>query len=73
MTCEDFIALDEVSRPKVVYWADGFNRKGQVTDEVIDFDRNDRLVPILVEDCSKNPNSTLVAKVKSAKMKGKME
>ena len=71
MTCEDFIALDEVARPKVIYWADGFNRKGQIDDEVIDFGRDDRLVPMLVEECAKNPKHSLVAKVKAEAKKAK--
>jgi hypothetical protein len=65
MTCEDFIALDEVSRPKVTYWADGFNRYGQVDDETIDFGRDDRMIPILVEECTKNPKHSFVSKVKA--------
>ena len=28
MTCEDFVALADVERPKIIYWAEGFNRKG---------------------------------------------
>ena len=64
MTCEDFIALDEVSRPKLVYWAEGFNRKGKPEDAVFDVDTTDRLVPVLVEVCTKAPKESFWKKVK---------
>jgi hypothetical protein len=70
MTCEDFIALDEISRPKAVYWADGYNWYGQPDEAVIDFDRDDRLVPVIVTECTKNPKHKFVAKVKAIAKKG---
>lgn len=68
MTCADFIAMDDVSRPKVVYWFDGFDRKGK-PEEVIDFERNEHLVPILVEECTKDPGHLLSQKVKHVQKK----
>lgn len=64
MTCEDFIALDEVSKPKLVYWAEGFNRKGKPDDAVFDVDTTDRLVPVLVEVCTKAPKESFWKKAK---------
>src|SRR5579863_5428861 len=54
MTCEDFLALEDVQRPKLVYWAEGFNRKGKADEAVVDVDATDQLVPVLVEDCKKD-------------------
>lgn len=68
ITCEEFLQLDEVSRPKIVYWFDGFNSEGAV-DETIDFDRSDRLLPVIVEECTKNPKHLLVKKMKLAQKK----
>lgn len=68
MTCKDFIALDEVSRPKAYYWAEGYNRFGE-EDAVIDFDRQDRLIPMLVEECTKTPSHALIKKVKEVHKK----
>jgi hypothetical protein len=59
MTCEDFVGLTEVERPKIVYWAEGFNRKGNAVDSAVDVQEIDRLVPILVTDCTKNPTAML--------------
>ena len=36
MTCEEFVVLDDVVKPKVVYWAEGYNRKGKPVDAVVD-------------------------------------
>jgi len=69
MTCKEFIELDEVSRPKVVYWAEGFNRNGDAADEIFDFVDNDRLVPVIVEDCTRNPKHSFISKVKKAESK----
>ena len=68
ITCEEFLQLDEVSRPKIVYWFDGFNRRGTV-DETIDFDRSDRMLPVIVEECTKSPKHLLVKKMKFAQKK----
>lgn len=68
MTCEEFIQLDEVARPKVVYWFDGFDSMGK-PERIIDFTKNERLVPILVEECIKDPKNLLAKKVKVAEKK----
>ena len=71
MTCEDFVALDEIARPKVVYFVEGFNRNGKPEDAVIDFDQTDRLVPMVYEECKNNPKHTVLSKVKSVSKKNK--
>jgi hypothetical protein len=67
MTCEQFVMLDDVSKPKVVYWAEGFNARsdGGATDAVVDVEATDKLVPVLVADCSAAPRLTLWQKVKN--------
>lgn len=64
MTCEEFIALDDVQKPKVVYWAEGFSKKGKPVDSVVDLDETDRLIPILVTECKETPKLTLWQKIK---------
>jgi len=65
MTCEEFLTLAEVERPKVIYWAEGFNRKGKPEDAVFDVEATDRLVPIVVESCTKEPKESFWKKVKA--------
>jgi hypothetical protein len=64
MTCEEFVALDDVVRPKVVYWAEGFSKKGKPVDSVVDVDETDRLVPVLVKECKETPKATFWQKIK---------
>ncbi len=64
MTCEEYVALDEVVQPKVVYWSEGFNKKGEPTDAVVDVQETDRLVPVLVDECMKTPKTSFWEKLK---------
>jgi hypothetical protein len=64
MTCEEFVALDDMVKPKVVYWAEGFNRKGKPVDAVVDIDATDKVVPILVDECQKTPKASFWQKIK---------
>ena len=64
MSCEEFLAVDEVTRPQIVFWSEGFNKKGKVKDTAIDIDRTNRLVPVLVEDCKMEPRASYWSKMK---------
>jgi hypothetical protein len=69
MMCEEFLSLDEVTKPKVVYWAEGFTKKGKPQDAVFDVEATERLVPTLVEVCQKEPKSSFMTKVKNESSK----
>jgi acid stress chaperone HdeA len=64
LTCEEFLSYDEITRPQIVYWSEGLNGKGKPEDAVIDVERTNRLVPVLVEDCTKEPKSSYWQKMK---------
>lgn len=64
MTCEEFLAVDELARPQIVYWSEGYSKKGELEDTTIDIDRTNRLVPALVNDCKLEPHSSYWAKMK---------
>jgi hypothetical protein len=64
MTCEDFLALNDVVQPKVVYWSAGLNQEGDPMDAVIDVDATDRLVPVLVTECQETPKVSFWDKIK---------
>jgi len=64
LSCEEFLAVDEVSRPAIVYWSEGVNSKGKPEDGVLDIERTNRLVPVLIEDCKKEPQTPFWTKVK---------
>ena len=68
MTCEEFVALDDVVQPKVVYWNDGFiNNKGKRVDAVVDIEATDQLIPVLITECQKTPKASLKEKLKEVK------
>ena len=64
MTCRDFLEFDEVTRPQIVYWSEGYTKKGKPEDAVIDIENTNRLVPVLVADCTKEPTASFWSKVK---------
>ena len=64
LTCEQFLSYDEVTRPQIVYWSEGLNGKGKPEAAVIDVERTNRLVPVLVEDCTKESKSSYWQKMK---------
>lgn len=59
MTCDEFVALAEVERPKVLYWAEGFNQKGKATGAVVDVRESDRWLPSIVAECTASPKESL--------------
>ena len=68
MTCEEFVALDDVVQPKVVYWNEGYiNSKGKQVDPVVDIEETDQLIPILITECQKTPKVSLKKKLKEVK------
>lgn len=64
LTCEQFLAVDDITRPQLVYWAEGINSKGKPEDAVFDVERTNRLVPVLVEDCKQAPQTSFWEKMK---------
>lgn len=64
LTCEEFLSYDEVTRPQIVYWSEGMNGKGKPETAVIDLDRTNSLVPVLVEECRKDPHTSYWTKMK---------
>jgi hypothetical protein len=64
MTCEEFVMLDDVVQPKVVYWAEGLDQAGDPVDAVIDLDASDSLVPTIVESCRETPKMSFWEKLK---------
>jgi hypothetical protein len=64
MTCQEFVTLESATQPRLVYWAEGFDRDGGVDDSVVDIDETDRLVPVLVKECTETPKLTFWQKLK---------
>jgi hypothetical protein len=65
MTCEDFLAVDDTVKPKVVYWAVAYAKGGKPEAAVIDVEATDQITPVLVEECKAKPKESFWKKVKA--------
>jgi hypothetical protein len=73
MTCRDFLSYDEVTRPRLIYWAQGVKTTGQPRDAVVDIADTERLVPIVTEECSAAPQSSFWQQLDASWMKAKAD
>jgi acid stress chaperone HdeA len=64
VTCEDFIAIDDVIKPQYVVSAIAHTKGGKAKNVVIDVVDTDTLVPFLVEECQKAPKESFWTKLK---------
>ncbi len=65
MKCEDFLMLDETIRPKVVYYGVAYARGGKPEGAVIDIERTEKITPIIVDECKKEPKASFWQKLKA--------
>jgi acid stress chaperone HdeA len=64
MTCSEFLRVDDLAKPEIVYWL--ATRSGGGTGAaVVDADTTDRMVPTLVERCKDAPNALLLQQLKA--------
>ena len=64
MTCEDFLAMDDTVKPKVVYWAVAYSKGGKPEAAVVDVEGTDKVVPVVIEECKKTPKASFWTKLK---------
>ena len=74
MTCEDFLAVEDTIKPKVVFWAVAYAQGGKPEAAVLDIEGTDKITPLLIEDCKAAPKESFWKKVKAEvkKLKAKM-
>jgi acid stress chaperone HdeA len=65
LTCEDFIAIDDIIKPQYVIAAVAHTKGGKAKNVVIEVVDTDTLVPVLIEECQKAPKESFWAKLKS--------
>ncbi|OMQ23816.1 acid-activated periplasmic chaperone HdeA [Serratia oryzae] len=65
-TCEDFLALDESYRPTAIGFAEALNKKGKVEDSVLDVDGIEKVTPMLIDVCKKDPQSKFLTELETA-------
>ena len=59
ITCEEFLALGSDVQPRVVYWIEGFNRKGIPEEVTIDLGQFEQPVDALITSCQNEPQVKL--------------
>ena len=64
MTCEDFLALDEQFKPKMVYWAVAYGQGGKPESAGINIEGTEKMIVALGEACKKAPKESFWEKVK---------
>jgi acid stress chaperone HdeA len=65
MTCEDFMALDDGFKPKMVYWAVAYGQGGKPESAGINVEGTEKIVTALGEACKKAPKESFWEKVKA--------
>jgi len=65
MTCEDYVALDESFKPKMVYWAVAYGQGGKPESAGINVEGTEKIIAALGEACKKAPKESFWEKVKA--------
>ena len=65
MTCEDFLAVEDTFKPKVVYWAVAYGKGGKPEAAVLDVEGTEKLIPVIIEVCKKAPKESFWQKAKA--------
>jgi len=56
--CTDFLAVDDQFRPKVVYAATAYVNGGKPEVSVIDIVGTEKVIPMVIDDCKRTPQSS---------------
>jgi acid stress chaperone HdeA len=64
-TCEDFLAIDDQYKPKVVYWATAYAKGGKPEASVVDIEGTEKVTPMIIDDCTKAPQASFWQKLKA--------
>lgn len=75
-TCKEYLEMDEVIKPKFIYYSVGQSTRGKPTSEFLDVVEIDQIQPVLEEYCRVNLTASAYQKVMneskaSEKTKGK--
>ena len=65
ITCEDFLAVEDTFKPKVVYWAVAYGKGGKPEAAVLDVEGTEQVVPVIIEACKKAPKESFWQKLKA--------
>jgi acid stress chaperone HdeA len=66
LTCEEFLALDDTFKPKMVYWAAAYGKGGKPEAAVLDVEGTEKVIPVIIEKCKSAPKDSFYSTTKSA-------
>ena len=64
-TCEDFLSIDDVFKPKVVYAATPHVKRRKHAD-LIDIDETEKVIPVVTTECQKVRQNALLRELEAA-------
>src|ERR1700678_4327673 len=65
MSCADFVAVDEVYRPALVYWVAGVDKLGVKETDTMVVDTAHPVGETVTEACIADPHASFMSKVRS--------
>ncbi|WP_444919456.1 acid-activated periplasmic chaperone HdeA [Microbulbifer sp. CnH-101-G] len=63
-TCADFLAIDDEFKPKAVYWAAAYSKRGKEEGDMLDIDGTEKVTPMIITACTKAPKESFWTKFK---------
>jgi acid stress chaperone HdeA len=64
-TCEEFLAVNDQVKPKVVFWAIAYAKGGKPEAAVLDIDATEKVTPAIIDSCTKAPKTSFWQTVKN--------
>ncbi|MFM0227894.1 HdeA/HdeB family chaperone [Paraburkholderia dipogonis] len=65
MSCAEYVQVDEMYRPALVYWVAGVDKLGIKETDTMVVDTAHPVGEIVAEACTKDPHASFVSKVRS--------
>jgi acid stress chaperone HdeA len=65
ITCEDFLAVDDSFKPKLVYFGVAYAKGGKPEAAVLDMEGTEKITPMLIEACQAQPKASFWQKLKA--------
>lgn len=72
MTCAEFVALEDVYKPAIVYWATGVDKLGVRETEQLTVDTAHPVAAEVAEACKATPHVKIADKVSQLAKKGEL-
>lgn len=65
MTCADYVGVDELYRPALVYWVAGVDKLGIKETDTLVVDTAHPVAETVAQACTQDPHAPFVSKVRS--------